>query len=61
MVVRQVHFAITWVFILTVALHVYLSFIGGWAVIKSMITGYLPEGVYIQPVAGDERGDLERF
>ncbi|WP_418791227.1 cytochrome b/b6 domain-containing protein [Phosphitispora sp. TUW77] len=50
-VVRQVHFATTWVFIVTVALHVYLSFLGGWPVIKSMITGYLPEGIHIQPVA----------
>jgi len=61
-VVRQVHFAATWVFILTVALHVYLSIIGGWAVIKSMITGYLPEGIYMQPVAGEfEREEPERF
>ena len=50
-VIRQFHFAVTWVFIITVALHVYLSFLGGWTVIKSMVTGYIPEGIYMQPVA----------
>ncbi len=61
-VIRQLHFAITWVFIVSVALHVYLSFIGGWMVIKSMITGYLPEGVYMQPVADEtERGNIGDF
>ena len=51
--IRQVHFIVTWVFIITVALHIYLSFLGGWAVIKSMITGYFPEGQSIQPVSED--------
>lgn len=52
-IVRQVHFLMTWVFTATVALHVYLSFIGGWKVIKSMITGYFPEGESMQPVSQD--------
>jgi len=46
---RQVHFLLTWVFIVTVALHIYLSFLGGWTVVKSMITGYFPEGEHMQP------------
>lgn len=47
--VRQFHFMLTWVFIITVSLHVYLSLLGGWTVIKSMITGYFPEGEHMQP------------
>lgn len=38
LMVRQIHFLITWIFIVTVGLHAYLSFIGGWDVFKSMIT-----------------------
>lgn len=53
-IIRQVHFMITWAFIVTVALHVYLSFIGGWSVTKSIITGYFPEGESMQPVSGME-------
>jgi len=52
-VLRQFHFILTWVFIVTVALHIYLSFLGGWSVIKSMITGYFPEGESMQPVSED--------
>lgn len=51
LMVRQAHFLITWFFIVTVALHVYLAFIGGWDVVKSMITGYYPEGKPMQPVS----------
>lgn len=52
--VRQVHFMITWVFIITVAMHGYLSFLGGWSVVKSMITGYFPEGESMQPASGED-------
>ena len=52
-IIRQFHFMLTWVYIITVALHIYLSFIGGWAVIKSMITGYFLEGESMQPVSED--------
>lgn len=34
---RQVHLLITWFFIITAALHVYLALISGWQTIKSMI------------------------
>lgn len=53
-IVRQTHFMITWIFIVTVALHVYLSLLGGWSVTKSMITGYFPEGESMQPVSGED-------
>ena len=57
-VIRQFHFMLTWVFIVTVALHVYLSCLGGWTVIKSMITGYFPEGESMQPVSDEiDRND----
>jgi len=39
---RMVHYLVTWLFICTVALHVYLSFINGFVVVKSIFTGYLP-------------------
>lgn len=52
-IIRQVHFLLTWVFIITVALHVYLAFIGGWNVVKSIITGYFPEGEEMQPISED--------
>lgn len=48
-IIRQFHFIITWVFILTVAMHIYLAFIGGWEVVKSMIIGNVPESK--QPVS----------
>lgn len=37
--VRQIHFFMTWIFIITIMLHVYCAFLSGWAVIKSMFTG----------------------
>jgi len=53
-VLRQAHFLVTWVFIVTVALHCYLSFLGGWVVVKSMITGYFPEGESMQPASEEK-------
>jgi Ni/Fe-hydrogenase 1 B-type cytochrome subunit len=58
LIIRQVHFLLTWVFIVTVALHVYLSFIGGWTVVKSMITGYFPEGECMQPTSVEESKEV---
>lgn len=52
--VRQAHFLITWVYIVTVALHGYLAFLGGWSVVKSMITGYFPEGESMQPASEED-------
>lgn len=36
-VIRQAHFMVTWILIITVSIHVYLSFLSGWTVVKSMI------------------------
>jgi len=41
--VRLVHYLITWIFVCTVIVHVYLVFISGFEVFKSMITGYIPQ------------------
>lgn len=53
MAMRQVHYMITWVFVITVAMHVYLAFIGGFAVVKSIFTGYIPAGAHMQPESGE--------
>lgn len=37
--VRQIHFMVTWVFVITILIHVYLAFLSGWPVVKSMFTG----------------------
>lgn len=37
--IRQMHFLMTWVFVITVAIHVYFAFLSGWSVVKSMFTG----------------------
>ncbi|MHB8170895.1 MAG: Ni/Fe-hydrogenase, b-type cytochrome subunit [Thermincolia bacterium] len=39
---RLIHYLVTWIFICTVAVHVYLSFINGLTIVKSIFTGYLP-------------------
>jgi len=54
MVMRMIHYLVTWIFVATVVLHVYLSFLGGLAVIKSIITGYVPAGAQLQPESGEE-------
>ena len=41
--VRILHYLMTWAFIASIVLHVYLGALHGWSVIKSMITGKLPE------------------
>lgn len=41
--VRMIHYGVTWVFVITVAMHVYLAACSGWPMLKSIITGYLPE------------------
>lgn len=55
MVMRQIHYLTTWVFVVTVALHVYLAFIGGFTVVKSIFTGYMPAGAHMQPDSGVTR------
>lgn len=40
---RAVHYIVTWLSIATIVAHVYLGSIHGWKVIKSMITGRLPQ------------------
>lgn len=60
MVMRQVHYLVTWVFVITAAMHVYLAAIGGFAVIKSIFTGYMPAGVQMQPDSGEDEGHLYR-
>lgn len=52
--VRQIHYIVTWVFVVTVGLHVYLAFVGGKYVLKSMITGYMPVGLSLQPTSLNE-------
>lgn len=42
MVVRMIHLVITWLFVITVALHVYLDVSEGIPVLKSMFTGKIP-------------------
>lgn len=37
--VRQIHFLITWIFIITIFVHMYMAFLSGWTVVKSMLTG----------------------
>lgn len=37
--VRQTHFLMTWLFIVTTVVHVYFSFLSGWSVVKSIFTG----------------------
>lgn len=39
--VRVIHFIVTWIFISTVTLHIYMGVIAGWSTFKSMITGRL--------------------
>jgi Ni/Fe-hydrogenase 1 B-type cytochrome subunit len=57
MVMRQVHYLVTWLFVATVALHVYLGFLGGPVVLKSIITGYMPAGAHMQPDSGEAGTD----
>lgn len=40
---RQIHYLITWVFICTAAVHIYLVLLSGWKVLRSMVTGYIDE------------------
>jgi Ni/Fe-hydrogenase 1 B-type cytochrome subunit len=40
---RILHYLVTWAFIASIVIHVYLGAVHGWGVIKSMITGKLPE------------------
>lgn len=37
--VRQMHFLMTWGFVVTAAIHVYFGFLAGWSVVKSIFTG----------------------
>ncbi|GAB4269317.1 Ni/Fe-hydrogenase, b-type cytochrome subunit [Thermincola ferriacetica] len=48
---RQVHYLVTWIFVSTVGIHVYLSFVGGKHVLKSIITGCMPAGANLQPAS----------
>lgn len=43
LVIRMIHYGVTWLFVITVAMHVYLAACSGIAMLKSIITGYLPE------------------
>lgn len=58
MVMRQVHYLLTWVFVITVTMHVYLAAIGGLAVIRSIFTGYMPAGAHLQPDSGEAEVNL---
>ncbi|MDY6833691.1 MAG: cytochrome b/b6 domain-containing protein [Chloroflexota bacterium] len=40
-VLRVIHYIVTWLFIVTVLMHIYLGAVHGWHVIRSMITGKL--------------------
>lgn len=42
--IRQLHFLMTWVFVITAAVHVYFAFLSGWSVVKSMFTGKQDNG-----------------
>ncbi|MCR4399391.1 MAG: cytochrome b/b6 domain-containing protein [Syntrophomonadaceae bacterium] len=44
LVVRMIHYAITWLFVLTLLIHVYLGLAEGWPIFASMFTGKLPAG-----------------
>ncbi|MFZ5641188.1 MAG: Ni/Fe-hydrogenase, b-type cytochrome subunit [Bacillota bacterium] len=57
MMMRQVHYLVTWIFVATVGLHVYLGFLGGPAVLKSIITGYMSAGAHMQPDSGEAGTD----
>lgn len=59
MVVRMVHYLVTWIFVATVGLHVYLSFLGGVTVLKSIFTGQIPAGVNMQPVSDEDNNNSE--
>ncbi len=41
-IVRIIHYAVAWIFVYCVAVHIYLDFSEGIANIKGMITGYRP-------------------
>lgn len=41
-VIRQVHYMVTWIFVYTVGIHIYMGIISGRDVLRSIITGYLP-------------------
>lgn len=38
---RVIHYIVTWLFVVTIVMHIYLGAVHGWHVIKSMITGKL--------------------
>lgn len=54
MAMRLVHYLVTWIFVVTVTLHVYLSLLGGLTVLKSIFTGFMPAGVHMQPDSDSE-------
>lgn len=39
LMVRQIHSLMTWIFVVTIIVHVYFAFLSGWSVVKSMFTG----------------------
>lgn len=43
LVVRMIHYICTWLFVLTILVHVYLDVAEGIPVLKSMFTGKIPE------------------
>ncbi|MDN5376272.1 MAG: Ni/Fe-hydrogenase 1 B-type cytochrome subunit, partial [Thermacetogenium sp.] len=47
-IVRIIHYAVAWIFVYCVAVHIYLDFSEGIANIKGMITGYRPADFHKQ-------------
>ncbi|NLW44288.1 MAG: Ni/Fe-hydrogenase, b-type cytochrome subunit [Syntrophomonadaceae bacterium] len=43
LVVRIIHYAINWLFVITIMVHVYLDIAEGIPILKSMFTGKIPE------------------
>ncbi|MEQ8237176.1 MAG: hypothetical protein ABRQ23_10375, partial [Syntrophomonadaceae bacterium] len=42
LVVRMIHYIITWIFVIMVLVHVYLDMAEGFPVLMSMFTGKIP-------------------
>lgn len=42
--IRQMHFLMTWGFVVTAAIHMYFAFLSGWSSVKSIFTGKLDTG-----------------
>ncbi|NPV26603.1 MAG: Ni/Fe-hydrogenase, b-type cytochrome subunit [Firmicutes bacterium] len=45
-IVRMIHYCVTWVFVLSVLVHVYLDIAEGFPILRSMFTGYMPTDFY---------------